>query len=50
MSTKPLILFDPFPRNEEMVFTEDVKSELNKISRLVYHFGSRAPEDLIEKN
>ena len=50
MSTKPLILFDPFPRNEEMVFTEDVKSELNKISRLVYHFGSRAPEELIEKN
>ena len=29
MQNKPLIFFDPYPRNEEMVFTDDVKSELN---------------------
>ena len=50
MQDKPLIFFDPYPRNEEMVFTDDVKSELNKISNLVYHFGSRAPDELVEKN
>ena len=50
MSSKPLIIFDPFPRNEDMVYTTDVKKELNEISNLVTHFGSRAPDYLIEKN
>ena len=50
MQDKPLIFFDPYPRNEEMVFTDDVKSELKKISKLVYHFGRRAPDELVEKN
>jgi len=50
MISKPLIIFDPFPRNEDMVYTIDVKKELNEISNLVTHFGSRAPDHLIEKN
>ena len=50
MISKPLIIFDPFPRNEDMVYTMDVKKELNEISNLVTHFGSRAPDHLIEKN
>ena len=41
MQDKPLIFFDPYPRNEEMVFTNDVKTELEKISNLIYHFGSQ---------
>jgi len=45
---KPLILFDPFPRNEAMVFTPDVAVELGRLSTLVTHFGSRAPDDLVE--
>ena len=45
---KPLILFDPFPRNEAMVFTDDVADELNKLACLVTHFGSRAPDELVE--
>lgn len=45
---KPLILFDPFPRNEAMVFTPDVADELGRISTLVTHFGSRAPDELVE--
>ena len=40
MQDKPLIFFDPYPRNEEMVLTNDVKTELEKISNLIYHFGS----------
>ena len=50
MNDKPKIIFDPFPRNEEMVYTSDVEKELNEISNLIAHFGSRAPDDLIEEN
>ena len=50
MTFKPTIIFDPYPRNEEMVFTADVEKELNQISKLVPHFGSRAPDDLVEEN
>ncbi len=50
MTDKPIIFFDPFPRNEEMVYTSDVEKELNEISNLTTHFGSRAPDDLIEEN
>ena len=50
MSSKPLIIFDPHPRNEEMVFTPDIEKELNEISNLVAHFGSRAPDYLVEEN
>ena len=32
MNSKPTIIFDPYPRNEEMVFTKEVDEELNKIS------------------
>jgi hypothetical protein len=35
MNSKPTIIFDPYPRNEEMVFTSDVEKELNQISKLV---------------
>ena len=48
MSSRPLIIFDPYPRNEEMVYTSDVKKELSEISNLITHFGSRAPDHLIE--
>ena len=50
MTSKPTIIFDPYPRNEEMVFTADVEKELNQISKLIPHFGSRAPDDLVEDN
>ena len=49
MNDKPKIIFDPFPRNEEMVYTSDVEKELNEISNLITHFGSRAPDELIEE-
>ncbi len=45
---KPVILFDPFPRTQAMVFTPDVAEELGRLSTLVTHFGSRAPDDLVE--
>lgn len=47
--TKPLIFLDPFPRNEAMVFTPDAEAALRAMGDVVAHFGSRAPDDLVEE-
>ncbi|MEM6460935.1 MAG: NAD(P)-dependent oxidoreductase [Pseudomonadota bacterium] len=47
-SVRPLILLDPHPRTEAMVFTDDVAEALERQGRLVSHFGSRAPDSLVE--
>lgn len=46
--TRPLIFLDPFPRSEAMVFTPDAEAALGAMGRIVSHFGSRAPDDLVE--
>lgn len=46
---QPLIFLDPYPRTEAMVFTEDTRSALESMGRVVTHFGSRAPDDLVEE-
>ena len=48
MTGKPLIFMDPFPRNEMMVYTPEVANALDQLGRVVHHFGSRAPDDLVE--
>jgi phosphoglycerate dehydrogenase-like enzyme len=45
---KPLIFMDPFPRNEAMVYTPETAQTLADLGRVVTHFGSRAPDDLVE--
>ncbi|MGI9451393.1 MAG: NAD(P)-dependent oxidoreductase [Geminicoccaceae bacterium] len=45
----PLIFLDPYPRTEAMVFTEETAAELRSMGRVVSHFGSRAPDTLVEK-
>lgn len=47
--TRPLIFLDPFPRNEEMVYTPDAAKALDQLGEVVAHFGSRAPDDLVEE-
>lgn len=47
-NVKPLILFDPYPRNEAMVYTSDVIEKLNEVATVVTHFGSRADDALVE--
>lgn len=47
---RPLIFMDPFPRNEEMVYTPDCAAALDKMGEVVAHWGSRAPDDLVEAN
>lgn len=46
--TRPLLFLDPFPRNEAMVYTPDTAEALARLGRVVTHFGSRAPDDLVE--
>lgn len=45
---RPLIFMDPFPRTEAMVLTHDAEEALRGMGRLVTHFGSRAPDELVE--
>jgi phosphoglycerate dehydrogenase-like enzyme len=47
--TSPLIFLDPFPRTESMVYTTDVAQRLGQLGNVVTHFGSRAPDSLVEK-
>ncbi len=49
MSEKPLLFLDPYPRNQEMVFSEATEKILRDLGRLVTHFGSRAPDVLVEE-
>lgn len=48
--TKPLIFMDPFPRNEAMVYTPECAAALAEIGTVVTHWGSRAPDELVEKH
>ena len=49
MSERPLIFIDPYPRNQEMIFSEATERVLRDLGRLVIHFGSRASDDLVER-
>ena len=46
--TKPLIFMDPYPRNEEMVYTPQCAKALAEMGTIVAHWGSRAPDELVE--
>ena len=50
MTHTPLIFMDPFPRNEAMVYTPDCAEALASMGRVVAHWGSRAPDDLVEEH
>lgn len=45
---RPLIFLDPHPRTEAMVFTDDTRAALESLGEVVAHFGSRAPDELVE--
>lgn len=47
--TAPLIFLDPFPRNEMMVYDPETEAALKSMGRVVAHFGSRAPDALVEE-
>ena len=43
-----LILLDPHPRTEAMVYDADTAAGFARMGRVVTHFGSRAPDALVE--
>jgi len=48
--TIPLIFMDPFPRNEAMVYSPECAAALAEMGTVVAHWGSRAPDNLVEKH
>ena len=49
MAEDRLIFLDPHPRTEAMVYTPDVARQLAEMGRVAAHFGSRAPDALVEE-
>lgn len=51
MSTsEPVILFDPYPRPIDLMFTAEDKARLARLGRVVWHDGPPAPAELIEEH
>lgn len=46
---RPLIFLDPHPRTAEMVYDAEAQAALEGMGRVVAHFGSRAPDALVEE-
>ena len=44
----PLIFMDPFPRTESMLYTPDCAARLRRLGTVIAHWGSRAPDSLVE--
>ncbi|MCV6585252.1 MAG: hypothetical protein OIF47_06940 [Marinibacterium sp.] len=47
---KPLIFLDPHPRTQAMVYTPGCAAKLAQMGDVVAHWGSRAPDDLVERH
>ncbi len=46
--SRPVIFLDPHPRTEEMVYDADARTALEALGEVIAHFGSRAPDELVE--
>ena len=49
MANNHLIFLDPYPRTEAIVYTPDVARKLAEMGRVATHFGSRAPDALVDE-
>ena len=49
MTTKPAILFDPYPRTAEMVYDKQMKTNLAKIAKVYASIKQPASDELIDK-
>ncbi len=47
---RPLVIFDPFPRSRELIFTKDMWERLESAARIVAHDGERMPDALVEEH
>ncbi|MHA1566400.1 MAG: NAD(P)-dependent oxidoreductase [Alphaproteobacteria bacterium] len=46
--TKPLILLDPHPRTQAMVYTPETAAALAQLGEVVSHFDGRAADELVD--
>ena len=49
MPEQPLILFDPHPRPIDLLFSEASKARLNTLGQVIWHEGTPAPDEYIDK-
>jgi phosphoglycerate dehydrogenase-like enzyme len=47
---RPLVIFDPFPRSRDLIFTKALWERLEAAARIVAHDGERMPDAMVEKN
>ncbi len=50
MLTENTILFDPYPRPLDLIFSASDKARLERLGEVVYFEGRRAPDDFIEEH
>lgn len=50
MNTQGVILLDPHPRRVDRIFDEQTKRRLERLGRVLWHDGSAAPDDHIERH
>ena len=50
MTEKPLIIIDAFPRSKEMILNPETEARLKQCAEVIEHYGSRMPDEIIEKN
>ena len=50
MTEKPLIIIDAFPRSKEMILNAETEARLRQLGEVVEHYGSRMPNEIIEKH
>jgi phosphoglycerate dehydrogenase-like enzyme len=50
MSTSNTILFDPYPRPLDLIFSAEDRARLEQLGNVVYFEGERAPDDFIEEH
>lgn len=48
--SKPLVLFDPWPRRQRLIFTEAQWQRLNGLAELVSHEGGRMPDETVDRH
>jgi len=46
---EPIILLDPYPRRIDRIFDESTKRRLEKLGRVIWHDGSAASAELIDR-
>jgi phosphoglycerate dehydrogenase-like enzyme len=46
----PVILFDPYPRPVDLIFSAEDKARLEKLGRVAWHDGPPAPDAFIEEH